>query len=1104
MKHFKIVKTNLLLTGLLMVILGGCNNFFHDLIPSDNNRILSFSFDGQIGRAQIGNGTINALAQRETDLRSVIPSIAVSSQASILPLTLDYIQAAFPDIDLVKTAMELFTSNDLTDFITNLITDTPDFDIPALSIPINFSGPVHFVVISGQGSARQYTITINSDSGDPQIQNFAFSKFNNPELIRDAHIRIAGTTIIANALYPAEMDNLSYALIPTFEILGDKLEINGVEIINNETAIQFLPINTGQAKVLTVTRDGVTRDYNFIINFSEDPDSIRSITDFRFTQADNPDIAATVVSTIINSGGLGTITTQVFYYGARPTNLTPRFITPGSVTVSGLPQVSGANSHDFSPHLVYRVVSRNGLLARNYTVKTEFINVTNEAPRMLSFGFSQIINNTLVQDTTAEISDGLIIIDVRYGNLTPEFLIPEFSAEGIVTVSGSVQISGFGGHDFSRQIKYTVTNPQNPLLSRDYWVQARITQDPDSRAEITAFGFFQDENPTLNENLIARVDQVTGRISVIAPVGSGARTRIMYPRFEAHGQVSVAGYIQSSGISPHVFESFITYTVVSANGQNVRHYTVEVRELSSPMFVNSRAVGLGDGTSWENAFLDLRKATEAAALFHDSMHKEIWIAAGTYTPGLNRDDFFLITPNTSYIGGFAGHETNKSQRDVASNQVIISGYLGGGMYSYNLFASGFNANDDFLVVEGNIVFQDLIFSDAKAIRTKLESGGGDYSIGNRRRGNMGAAILARLSETSNIHIIGCTFRNLTSGASGVMTWDDDWGEESELWLSNLGMAIHVITGNAFISDTNFYSCGVGVISENVVSESYLMISNSGIAYFDHWGDITLRNVRVENSDLGIHLLGSGNITVEDLYLRNIASLGLSVQGHPLAENQTVTARHTFSHITTYNVGTFIHRRWMSPNSVGVNINRGSGFTLQDSTFDSSGQISLTSQRRGVYVINTTIRNSVLPVSTSTEISALNITSGNVAGGGYSTINGLTIDRVSWGNALRLVLNSGSSSELFNSVIRNRAGGPATSAGILVWGSAGASLEIANTRLYNTASASSLRSISLSNTQLQFRWQNWYNGILLNRNNVQHFVTNGTFHVPAGSSWEAPQ
>jgi hypothetical protein len=98
-------------------------------------------------------------------------------------------------------------------------------------------------------------------------------------------------------------------------------------------------------------------------------------------------------------------------------------------------------------------------------------------------------------------------------------------------------------------------------------------------------------------------------------------------------------------------------------------------------YVKPTASGSGDGASWANASSDLQAMINASAA-GDS----VWVAAGTYKPtawptGCSgcidpRDYTFHVKDGVNLYGGFAGTETDLSQRDIAANETILSGDLG--------------------------------------------------------------------------------------------------------------------------------------------------------------------------------------------------------------------------------------------------------------------------------------------------------------------------------------------------------------------------------------------------------------------------------------------
>ncbi|MGI6689095.1 MAG: Ig-like domain-containing protein [Christensenellales bacterium] len=75
-----------------------------------------------------------------------------------------------------------------------------------------------------------------------------------------------------------------------------------------------------------------------------------------------------------------------------------------------------------------------------------------------------------------------------------------------------------------------------------------------------------------------------------------------------------------------------------------------------------------DGLSWENAKANLKNVMDAA-----KSGDEIWVAAGTYSPGGDVTDTFLLKQGLKVYGGFAGGETDLSARNWVSNVTTLNG-----------------------------------------------------------------------------------------------------------------------------------------------------------------------------------------------------------------------------------------------------------------------------------------------------------------------------------------------------------------------------------------------------------------------------------------------
>ena len=163
------------------------------------------------------------------------------------------------------------------------------------------------------------------------------------------------------------------------------------------------------------------------------------------------------------------------------------------------------------------------------------------------------------------------------------------------------------------------------------------------------------------------------------------------------------------------------------------------------IYVKWDAGGLNNGTSWANAYKRLEFALNSG-----SSGQEIWVATGTYKPGDWRAASFVLKTNGLEVyGGFAGGETQRSQRQPAVNVTILSGEIGAAGIAdnlYHVFQTGYtdrsavldgftitggNANgadpDDrgggLYLANGNPTLRNLIFSGNSA----STQGGGMYS-----------------------------------------------------------------------------------------------------------------------------------------------------------------------------------------------------------------------------------------------------------------------------------------------------------------------------------------------------------------------------------------
>ena len=90
------------------------------------------------------------------------------------------------------------------------------------------------------------------------------------------------------------------------------------------------------------------------------------------------------------------------------------------------------------------------------------------------------------------------------------------------------------------------------------------------------------------------------------------------------------------------------------------------------VYVDEDATGNNNGTSWANAFNELRDAIYVAGRYENV--QQIWVADGTYSPHpTDRDTSFILNDSIKIYGGFLGFETTLAQRTTNADLVHLSG-----------------------------------------------------------------------------------------------------------------------------------------------------------------------------------------------------------------------------------------------------------------------------------------------------------------------------------------------------------------------------------------------------------------------------------------------
>ena len=170
----------------------------------------------------------------------------------------------------------------------------------------------------------------------------------------------------------------------------------------------------------------------------------------------------------------------------------------------------------------------------------------------------------------------------------------------------------------------------------------------------------------------------------------------------------------------------------------------------APIYVDDTASGSDNGNSWNNAYNDLQKALQRA-----NSNDQIWVAEGTYHPGINRSDSFEIVQGVEMYGGFPDGGGSFSERDWKLYETELSCEIGQSSTSddncYHVIDS---SNGD-----GTTILDGFIITGGYADGAGANGhGGGIYNV-NAVNGN---GVFRNLKIINNYAIQGGAMKNTYS------------------------------------------------------------------------------------------------------------------------------------------------------------------------------------------------------------------------------------------------------------------------------------------------------------------------------------------------------
>lgn len=182
----------------------------------------------------------------------------------------------------------------------------------------------------------------------------------------------------------------------------------------------------------------------------------------------------------------------------------------------------------------------------------------------------------------------------------------------------------------------------------------------------------------------------------------------------------------------------------------------------APIYVDWEATGAGDGTSWADAYTALQPALDAA-----EPGEQIWVAAGIYTPSVERGgsgDRFRSFQLRNEVGLYGGFDPTAGaiawyDRDWVAHEVTLSCDIGvpgdGSDNCYHVFYHPSGSN-----LDRSAILDGFILSGGRA------GGEGDHGAGGGMFNDSGSPTLANCIFTDNFAANGAGMYN--GGGSPVL------------------------------------------------------------------------------------------------------------------------------------------------------------------------------------------------------------------------------------------------------------------------------------------------------------------------------------------------
>ena len=368
--------------------------------------------------------------------------------------------------------------------------------------------------------------------------------------------------------------------------------------------------------------------------------------------------------------------------------------------------------------------------------------------------------------------------------------------------------------------------------------------------------------------------------------------------------------------------------------ESTTHYTSAPSVLSieerSVRYVDSRATGSGDGSSWMNAFRRIPDAMAAAVAAGGC--QELWVAGGPYVaePGYAPWSYVRLHPGVAIYGGFNGTESIRAERHPADSPTVLQGTPGislvyvdgrdvpldedGILDGFTL--RGVGVGEGIRVLEASPVIRNCVFAEnigypvtwangagrlIDCLFTNNDTGGvlisgpqaplivGCRFLNNRDRASAGGILV----QSGSPRISDCLFQGNRGGSGGGLTVGRNAAVRAERCrfldnTANVGAAIAIDPDGALVLQNS-------LIARNTTRGSGAAIMHNGTSL--QLLGCTVTENEVDSSVAGIRSEGDGLVVINTILYGNVVRSPLardSVEARQLLVAPGRSARVQFS------------------------------------------------------------------------------------------------------------------------------------------------------------------------------------------------------------------